>query len=58
MLDLSLDHLGLITQPEEIDDSITDKLSIQRGLRRIVHDIGTGKSHVTIRPKSQTALTP
>ena len=44
MLDLSLDHLGLITQPDELDDSITDKTSIQRGLRQIVHDIGLGGS--------------
>lgn len=43
MLDLSLDHLGLITQPEELDESIADKTSVQRGLQRIVDDIGKGE---------------
>lgn len=43
MLDLSLDHLGLITQPDELSDEIEDKTSVQTGLRQIVHDIGLGE---------------
>lgn len=56
MLDLSLDHLGLITRPEEIDDSIVDKTSIQRGIQRIVHDIGTGEYFLTSASVKLTVL--
>lgn len=45
MLDLSLDHLGLITQPDEVDEEIEDKHAIQNGLRDVVEQIGEGKSH-------------
>jgi hypothetical protein len=46
MLDLSLDHLGLITQPDEVDPDIEDRHSIQNGLRDVVEQIGQGKSLV------------
>jgi hypothetical protein len=44
MLDLSLDHLGLITQPDEVDAAIEDKYAIQNGLQDVVDQIGQGKS--------------
>ena len=44
MLDLSLDHLGLITQPDEVDEEIEDKHAIQNGLRDVVEQIGEGMS--------------
>jgi hypothetical protein len=44
MLDLSLDHLGLITQPDEVDEEIEDKHAIQNGLRDVVDQIGEGMS--------------
>jgi hypothetical protein len=43
MLDLSLDHLGLITQPDEVDAAIADKYAIQSGLADIVTQIGDGE---------------
>lgn len=43
MLDLSLDHLGLITQPDEVDADVKDKHAIQNGLRDIVNEIGDGE---------------
>jgi hypothetical protein len=43
MLDLSLDHLGLITQPDEVDAAIVDKHAIQNGLADIVTQIGDGE---------------
>lgn len=39
MLDLSLDHLGLITRPEDEDEPGT----IADGLAKIVNDIGEGE---------------
>lgn len=43
MLDLSLDHLGLITQPDEVDADIEDKHAIENGLRDVVEQIGEGE---------------
>jgi hypothetical protein len=45
MLDLSLDHLGLITRPddEEVPGTIAD------GLASIINDIGQGKPFSTRR---------
>jgi hypothetical protein len=40
MLDLSLDHLGLITRPENEEKSG----AIAQGLAKVVSDIGEGKS--------------
>ena len=49
MLDLSLDHLGLITQPDEVDADIEDKHAIQNGLRDVVEQIGQGESSALLQ---------
>jgi hypothetical protein len=41
MLDLSLDHLGVITRP---DDEVTPG-ETAAGLRQIIEEIGLGESH-------------
>lgn len=46
MLDLSLDHLGLITQPDK--ESPGEKGTVAHGLAKIVDDIGEGRSDPTI----------
>lgn len=49
MLDLSLDHLGLITQPA----GEVEKGAIARGLATLVDDIGRGEFTDTARPEME-----
>lgn len=42
MLDLSLDHLGLITRPDDVPPG--QRGAIAEGLARVVEDIGDGRS--------------
>ena len=42
MLDLSLDHLGLITRPDKVEEGT--EVPVASGLARIVEQIGEGVS--------------